>query len=254
VSCSFHAASLFKCLFFVCSATRYRRPCLPIPSLKLGKQKPNHQRIRRRRQLPALLPIKLSLTLTMFGYCRIPNQSSKRRFRRPPLCIPSPSPLSPPPNTAVRPLARKKQGDNMSLIIDHMSNMTFTRHRVRGKCVEHSKLQTDRMQDSGSTQNDKVQQTISVDESSTEDEGDAAAATAAAATAAASRSLSLPGMNILTGKLIMIVVVVVVVGLRWHCDYDDEYSFSFGFAHVVLRQVTCRSRLTATCACFFLLP
>ncbi len=143
----------------------------------------------------------------------------------------------------------------MSLIIDHMSNMTFTRHRVRGKCVEHSKLQTDHMQDSCSTQNDKVQQTISVDESSTEDEGDAAAATAAAATAAASRSFSLPGMNILTGKRIMIVVaVVVVVGLRWHCDYDHEYSFSFGFAHVVLHQVTCRSRLTATCACFLLLP
>ncbi len=84
--------------------------------------------------------------------------------------------------------------------------MTFTRHRVRGKCVEHSKQQTDHMQGSGSTQNGNVQQTITVDESSTEDEGDAAAATAAAATAAASRSLSLPGMNILTGKRIMIVV------------------------------------------------
>ena len=131
-----------------------------------------------------------------------------------------------------------------------MSNMTFTRHRVRGKCVEHSKLQTDHMQGSSSSQNGNVQQTITVDESSTEDEGDAAAATAAAATAAASRSLSLPGMNILTGKRIMIVVCDDIVIF----DCLTLPSLLALLISCMLHQVKCRSRLTATCTCFVLLP
>ena len=75
-----------------------------------------------------------------------------------------------------------------------------------------SKLQIEdrKMQGSGgSAQNGKVHQIISVDESSTEDEGDTAASTAASAAASAAAhvgasvmhsSRMLTGMNILIGK------------------------------------------------------